>query len=361
MREGYLFRFLIQKILKLKKEGLEMKKISMLVGLYILCMTLSASNLYAAACSPTRGKVEVSVNGAGVCTNIQTAIDLAAQVATASNPVIVSVLPGTYTVTTPITMRPYVDVVGSGRESTKITANAVLATVLGANNCTIENVWVENNNADAALLPAAILNDNTSMTITKVKATMVNPTGSPEAFGILNKGASSPVISNCMVEVKAVNVRGAIGISARDGSSMTVRNCDITVDTAGASYSMWNVGVLVGYNSSGSVKDSIIKVTGANYNEGVEVYNGSLLSIGNSRIEAIGTSNSSSNDTVYGVVSVNNSEIIMGGTATNRNCAVFSGPKIGGSMIDGNATAPCGATKIVNSWDGTFNPIANYP
>lgn len=332
-----------------------MKKLSVFVGLFILCMTLSTSNLYAAACSPTRGKVEVSATGAGVCTNIQTAIDLAALVATASNPVVVYVLPGTYTVTVPITMKPYVDVVGSGRENTKITANAVLATVQGADNCTIENIWVENNNADAALLPAAILNDNTSMTINKVRATMVNPTGSPEAFGILNMGASSkPVISNCMVEVKAVNVRGAIGIGARDDGSMTVRNCNITVDTTGASYSMWNVGVLTYYGGTGSVKDSVIKVTGADYNEGVE---GRALLINNSRIEAIGTSNSAVNSAVEGSI-VTNSEIIMSGSAT-KNCAVSWTAKIGGSLIDGNIATPCDPSKIVNSWDGAFNPIPN--
>lgn len=93
-----------------------MRKISILVALFVICMTLSAENLYA-VCTVTRGKVEVSQGTGSSCTSIQTAVTAAALVATSTNPVIVSVLPGTYTEGN-ITMSSNVRLQGSGKDTT---------------------------------------------------------------------------------------------------------------------------------------------------------------------------------------------------------------------------------------------------
>ncbi len=90
-----------------------MKKISLFAGLFILCMALSTGNLYA-ACNVVRGKIEVSQGSGASCSSIQSAINAADGV----NPVVISVLPGTYIET--ITMKSNIHLQGAGRDVTTI-------------------------------------------------------------------------------------------------------------------------------------------------------------------------------------------------------------------------------------------------
>lgn len=106
----------------------------------------------------------------------------------------------------------------------------------------------------------------------------------------------------------------------------------------------------------GEVRDSIINVTGARYNYGVD---GRPISITNSTIKATGTANTEYNTAVNGnQVTVANSKIIADGIASIKNTVNDSGSKFGSSMIEGsiNYTYP---VKVVNCWDGAFDPIPN--
>lgn len=321
-----------------------MKKISVLVGLFIICMTFSTSNLYA-ACNISGGKIEVSKTGA--CTSIQTANDKADGL----TPLLISVLPGTYT--EQITMKPNVTIVGSGQENTKITSSGA-ATVTGANNSTIENIWVDSTNATSIdNRVSSIINNNATMTVNKVKVTMNVPTGSMEACGIRGNGVDGKfVITNSqIVSVNTIGARSTLGICSNN-SNVTVSNVTIDVDSSGGPSHLWNAGIW----GAGEVRDSIINVAGARYNYGVD---GGQISITNSTIKATGTANTDYNIAVGGSGdTVTNSKIIADGNANVSNTINDSASKFGGSMIQGiiDYRYP---VRLVNNWDGDFNPIPN--
>lgn len=203
-----------------------MKKISMFVGLFILCMTLSVVNLYA-ACNISNGKIEVRKGGA--CQSIQTAINKADGV----NPVLISVLPGTYT--EQVIMKPYVTLVGSGKENTKITSSAA-ATVTGAANSSIENIWVDN--------VGAIVRGATSVwNVPNINNVKITVSGSnDETSGIrLDDSVSSAVVSNCTISVSGdIETVGII-----TGVNTNIMSCIINT-TATATSNKWNA-VLYNY------------------------------------------------------------------------------------------------------------------
>lgn len=300
--------------------------------------------------------------------------------ASATNPYIIRVMPGIYNES--ITMKPYVDVVGSGRENTKITAttNAIF-TVSGADNSTIENIWVDNSSPiqNGAEGTSAILNDNTSMTINNAKVTVASlPGGGPtNFFGILNRGASAkPVISNCLISAYGGgdSTTDLLGIGVRSGSDVTVQDCKIEIKAASVPNRNWQVGIGAYYSSQSApgkldVRDTVIVSEGGLWNRGIDLnYGGTMqATISNTKVTAIAASDGSSEDN-YGVkgpysgpFTITKSDISVSGTAA-QGCAIRpqsnDSNKIGSSLIDGGI---CGYMpyKVVNSWDGDFNPIAN--
>lgn len=319
-----------------------MKKIFLLVGLFIICMILSTGNLYA-ACNISNGKIEVSKGGA--CQSIQSAIDKADGV----NPVLISVLPGTYT--EQITMKPYVTLAGSGQENTKVTSSAD-ATVRGADYSAIENIWIENS-LGAGYRPSAILNDNTSMRISNVKIlTKVPASGANEAYGILITGVNSnTIVADSRIYVEnSSGGRGSIGIGIKDGSNVTIANSTVDVNVSVAA--LWGVGI---YSSDGfaSVQYTVVKVEGAQYNYGLDIH--SDINISNSSIEAIAGDN-----TIYNTglrcqgsacYATNSRLVLTGSGSAASDCAVDTnsvfGAKIGASLIQGDICG--GINKIVNS------------
>lgn len=337
-----------------------MRKIVVTLGVLLVCLFVSHPVL-AINKAPVK---ELIVAADGEFTTIQAAINYGFNNgASAANPYIVKVMPGIYNES--IQMKPYVDVVGSGRNNTKITSSSY-ATVIGADNSSIENLWIDSTGASSSQSynPSAILNDGTSMAINNVKATMNDPVvpeyggGAIHASVIQTLGTGAkPVISNCTIYGTGTNQRSIIGIGTFDYGSSTITNCDITIDTSedtpGPSYISWNVGIFLNNSSTASVKNSVIKVTGADYNEGISSTTSYSLYLNGSKIEVVGTPNTISNQATRNST-VTNSELVVSGTGTN--CVVDNtNSRVGGSLIDGPV---CGG-KIVNSWDGYFNPIPN--
>lgn len=275
-----------------------------------------------------------------------------------TTPVVIKVMPGTYNES--IQMKDNVNLVGSGQESTKITSSSEV-TVNGANNAAIENIWVENTYTDSStntIHVAAILNNDTSMRVNNVKITATLSSWD-EYYGIRSIGANSKlVITNCYISI--VNTvgtegRGAIGISIEGGGAAIVSDCVIELNNIDG---RWSAGIYSYYGgiTTTIIRNTLVKATGAQYNWGVK--GTSDVTISNSRIEVIGTSNTtSSNLPLYGGMTVVNSEIIASGDGIAPY--IYSGNKIGGSLISGITNYGGSSTKLVNCWDGDFNPIPN--
>ena len=218
--------------------------------------------------------------------------------ASATNPYLVYVAPGVYT--EQVTMKPYVDIQGSGELTTKITftGSAFVSggSVVEASNAELRYMAVEN--TGGSTYSTAIYNSSASPRLTHVTATA---SGGTSNYGVFNASSSSPTMT------------------------------DVTATASGGS--IYNFGV---YNSSSSptIQNSTISATGATGNR-------------------YGILNYASNGSY--VVLVNNSQI-TGTTNTIFNNAYFT-TRIGASKLDGGAVYAGGGTMTCA---GVFNASYSF-
>ena len=115
--------------------------------------------------------------------------------ASATNPYLVVIGPGVYTVTSPIVMKPYVDIAGSGENVTKITgaisttAAETSAIILGSDNAALSSLTVEN--TGGAKVSIALYNRYASP---MVKNVVAKATGGESSYGVRNHH-SSPTLT----------------------------------------------------------------------------------------------------------------------------------------------------------------------
>lgn len=202
--------------------------------------------------------------------------------ASASNPYLIFIGPGVYTLNSGLIMKEYISVMGSGIDVTTIKGSistkvddSTSAIVSGADNATLSLLSVENLGGDDFSL--GIYNSSSSFTISQVSthgsggtivnvgvfndsssSTMLNVTanasGGNSNYGVLNY-ISSPTMTN----ITASAIGGtSIGIFNNTSSSPTMTNV-----TARASEGTENYGVLNLYTSSPTIRHS--KLQGDDY------------------------------------------------------------------------------------------------
>jgi len=135
--------------------------------------------------------------------------------ASVTNPYLLKIYPGVYTITQTLAMKPYVDITGSGENVTKITgtissgAPSTSAIISGANNSTLSSLTVENtggiiystglNNSNASNVTVTasggttnfgVYNDVSNLAMTNVTVTA---SGGTNNYGVFNL-SSSPVM-----------------------------------------------------------------------------------------------------------------------------------------------------------------------
>jgi hypothetical protein len=116
--------------------------------------------------------------------------------ASASNPYLVVIGPGVYTVTSGLQMKAYVDIAGSGENVTKITgaisagAAWTSAVILGANNASLSSLTVGNTGGGEYSI--ALLNYLASPRVTDVTAMA---SGGTRIYGVYNS-SSSPLMTD---------------------------------------------------------------------------------------------------------------------------------------------------------------------
>ena len=117
--------------------------------LAIVVPTLVHADFYVIPVIKKMKNVVTVAKSGGQYTDVRTAIDSIAD-AGADNPYLVYIGPGVYTVTSPIQLKAYVTVMGSGREATLLKGalstnmNTTSAVILGADNASLAQLSVEN-------------------------------------------------------------------------------------------------------------------------------------------------------------------------------------------------------------------------
>jgi hypothetical protein len=154
-----------------------------------------------------------------------------------TNPCLLKIMPGVYDIgSTPLQMQGYVDIEGSGENTTKITGAVntswppVSGTVKGTNNAELRFLTVENtcDGTDSA----AIFNSSASPSILHVTATASG--GTDYNYGVFNYSSSSPTMTN----VTATALGGAYNYGVYNySSSPTMTN--VTATASGGTSTDW--------------------------------------------------------------------------------------------------------------------------
>ncbi|WP_275575292.1 DNRLRE domain-containing protein [Methylocucumis oryzae] len=231
---------------------------------------------------------------------------------------LIKVLPGTYAER--VSMKPCVDIEGSGQLSTYITAagganhGANSATVTGANNAELRSLTVTNTGGDTY----AIAFFNPANAATRLSAVTASVSGGSGIY-VVSINTSSPTLTN--VSVSASGGSSKIGVYMAN-SSPTLTN--VSVSASGES---WNYGMFLTL-SSPTLTNVSVSASGGSSNYGV-------VSTGSPSSTSIQRSN------VFG--STASIEVWNGGSI-----------KIGASQLSGPVSVISGTFTCVASYNANF-------
>jgi hypothetical protein len=345
--------------------------------------------LYALKTKGYKNVVTVSPEG-GDFTSVQAALN-SITTNSSTNKYLIWVGPGTYTER--VTVKPYVDIEGSGELTTKITFTGSsinnTGTVVGANFAELRSVTVENTGGNTYAI--ALYNNSASLSMLHVTATASG--GTSANFGVFNINSSSPNMVN--LTITATGGSNTYAVYNNNSSSPTMTN----VTARGSSATSTNMGVFNyssyptmtnvtatgagGFNSYGVYNNSASPTMnnviaagsgGSSINSGVDNVSSSAPNMNNVTATAFGTANTNygmSNDTSSPTIRASNISAIGGssnygvwsttsGTVTIDNSKVTASTntivngaitRVGASQLSGGA--------VVNS-GGTLSCSASY-
>lgn len=256
-----------------------MKKVICLFGILVFSLATGLGDAIAAkpgggggGCSVTNGRIEVSTTGD--CTSIQDAIDV-----TVGDPVVIDVLPGTYS--GGITMKDYIHLQGAGAEVTTIQPDSANETIYALN------------------VSSAAISDFT-----------IDCAGAADSYGIWNEASSPSISGNKIINCK-------MGIVNEVNSSPMIKDNLFESD-------FLNGTAIENYDSNASIfGNTIIK-----YSTAVHEENSSSSIVGNNIIGRYGD----------GIKIISSSPLIQGNKMTDcGNCLSIeaSSPTVIGNMIIG--------------------------
>jgi pectin methylesterase-like acyl-CoA thioesterase len=215
-----------------RKGGFRMRTLlkQIVAGLFVLSIssTLVHADFYVIPVNKKMKNVIIVAKSGGQYTDVKTAIDSISD-AGPGNPYLVYIGPGAYTVTSPIQLKAYVTVMGSGRDATLLKGAVSSdnkfdsAVIRGASNATLTQLSVENiggddrsigiyNNGDSPVLDdiavtasggvynSAIYSEFSSPTITNVSATASGGDTVYSVYSVNAAEVSPPIIRNCTIK-----------------------------------------------------------------------------------------------------------------------------------------------------------------
>ena len=216
--------------------------------------------------------------------------------ASATNPYLLKVEPGVYDVgnsNTPLTMKEWVDIEGSGEGVTKIVASGTAGntgTVVGASNSELRFLTVENTGGTGDAI--AIFNPYTSGSTLRLTHVSAAASGSStHNIGVVNHAAVT------MTDVTATaSGAGPLNI----GVANNITSPTMTGVTARATGGASNVGV-DNYNSSPVINDSTLEATGGSHvNYAISSSGGGTIRVNSSRLRATGPNNIIDSNSISG-------------------------------------------------------------
>jgi hypothetical protein len=164
--------------------------------------------------------------------------------ATETNPYLVIIAPGIYTLTETLTMKEYVSITGSGQKTTKLIGsistsgyNASSALVSGANNAAISSITLENLGGIGGNYSFALYNSGTSPDISNVSAIAMG--GVTQNNGIFNYEGSSPNMTH--VTASASGGASTHGVRNQNSSSPTITHSTFNASNGATNYGVRNI------------------------------------------------------------------------------------------------------------------------
>jgi hypothetical protein len=299
---------------KTMQKTISCKTMSLLAGLVCFCLSSTAQAadtvvvIPMGSAKPLQNVVTVA-KGNGNFTDPVAAVNSITD-ASATNPYLVLIAPGTYTLTTTLMMRPYVDITGSGEYITNLTGaisstslNETSAIIKGANHTTLSNLSINNTGSSTYSIGIYTTGLDLSAQLQHILATA---TGGTYNAGIFNM-TSSPIITG--VNITASGGSSTAGIF-NDASSSPIMT-DVNIVVSGGTDS--NSGVYNQDHSSPTMTGVNTIASGGPKNYGVRNSSSSSPIIRRSSIA--GATDGLNND---------------GGTATISQSTIFNGVSGGG-------------------------------
>lgn len=268
----------------------------------------------------------------------------------ATNPYLVKIEPGIYHLgTASLTMKPYVDVEGSGEGVTTLTSGVSTGagTVVGADHSELR--FLSATNTGGGQQSVALFSESTSPRFTHVTA---SATGGAENYGIhVSNGA--PVLTNVTATASGGSQSFAVG---NFNGTMTVLDSSF-----GASGAVGlNVGLVTTFGGSVRVVSSTLTGSGGAIAIGMRSYNGShtlqnVTAYGSGSGESYGIYSGQKSSTPS--VSVHQSRV---SGQTNSVFALGGSVKLGASQLTGPAgVGEIGSVACAASYDGSFNGLGS--
>jgi hypothetical protein len=264
----------------------------------------------------------------------------------ASNPCLIRIMPGIYDIgSTTLQMQEYIDIAGSGQNTTKITgtvSNPASGLVTGADNAELRFLTVENIGGSSD--KNAIYNSSASPMLTHVTATASGGSSGPN-IAIYNL-SSSPAMTN--VTAAALGGSNCYGIY-NNSSSPVFSNVTVSASGGGPNYGIYNSSSVL------TLKDVTIVSNGGGNNYGI--YNDSSTV---TLIDAVSTVwGGSLNYGLYddsSTTKVNHS--VLSGTDNSVYTDSTSTTLIGNTQLDG-AVGSTGTTTCAGVYDSSFTFYAS--
>ena len=328
------------------------------------------------------GKVAIVAQSGGDYTDPATAMaDYTSWCGTPSvtNTCLLKVMPGVYTVTTPVVMKKYIDIEGAGDKVTKITSalassttNPItVATILGADISELRLITIENTGAGTYTVAISNLS-NAGPSLYKINVsatggtdttygiynnssspTILDSTISAGGFGINNYGifniVSGPNITN--VKINAGGGTNNFGVYTTNGTSPRMYNVTINLFGGSNNYSIYNNQI----STPVLINSTISANYATQYSYGVYNNSGSGITITNSSVTGWGATSGS-----YGIYNASSSgtskidhSILKGATSTIYN-STGSIIRIGNSQLDGGAVSNAGTLTCAGVYDENY-------